>query len=91
MCPASSKNFLRPSSPETHPNNSPGVKSIALGDGSVIPSGYLSNFGRSSKAYFDGIPPFGSSYKMHNIFINFSYCIYLEYSIFPIETMSLNG
>ena len=48
--PASSRNFLNPSSPETQPSSSPGVKSIALGEGKDIPSGYLSNFGKSSLA-----------------------------------------
>ena len=69
VCPASSKNFLSPSSPDTHPSSSPGVKSIAFGDGKVMPSGYLSIFGKSSLAYLLGIPFFGSSYKTHNIFI----------------------
>ena len=69
VCPASSRNFLKPSSPETHPRSSPGVKSIALGDGKVIPSGYLSIFGKSSLAYFSGMPVFGSSYKTHKTFI----------------------
>ena len=69
VCPASSKNFLNPNSPETQPNNSPGVKSIAFGDGNVIPSGYFSNFGKSLTGYDFGIPSFGSSYNIHNIFI----------------------
>ena len=47
--PLLSKNFLSPNSPETHPNNSPGLKSLPFGEGSVIPSGYLSILGRSSK------------------------------------------
>ena len=32
--------------PDTHPSNSPGLKSIDFGDGKVIPSGYLGNLGR---------------------------------------------
>ena len=59
--PASSKNFLNPNSPDTHPNNSPGVKSTELGVGRDIPSGYLSSLGRSSLAYLSGIPFLGSS------------------------------
>ena len=47
--PLASRNFLKPNSPETHPNNSPGLKSIPLGVGSVIPSGYLSSFGKLDK------------------------------------------
>ena len=43
VCPLSSKNFLNPNSPETQPSNSPGVKSIAFGVGSIIPSGYCFN------------------------------------------------
>ena len=69
VCPCSSKNFLKPNSPETHPSNSPGLKSIAFGVGRVIPSGYFSIFGILSNAYFSGIPLVGSSYKTHNIFI----------------------
>ena len=70
VCPASSRNFLRPNSPETHPSNSPGVKSMPFGEGNVIPSGYFSIVGKSSLAYFSGMPVFGSSYKTHNTFIN---------------------
>ena len=44
--PFDSRNFLKPNSPETHPNNSPGLKSIPLGVGRVIPSGYLSSLGK---------------------------------------------
>ena len=43
--------------------------SIAFGVGNVIPSGYLSILGKSSLAYDEGIPFFGSSYNIHNIFI----------------------
>ena len=73
VCPASSKNFLRPNSPETQPSNSPGLKSIALGLGTVVPSGYLSTLGRLSSEYEVGIPSVGSSYKIHNTFIVYSY------------------
>ena len=68
-CPLLSKNFLNPNSPDTHPNNSPGLKSLPFGEGNVIPSGYFSNFGRSLIGYDLGIPPLGSSYNTHNIFI----------------------
>ena len=37
--PWSSRNFFSPRPPETHPNKSPGVKSIASGVGMVCPSG----------------------------------------------------
>ena len=39
--------FSRPNSPNTHPS-SPGVKSIALGEGNVMSSGYFSNLGIES-------------------------------------------
>ena len=42
-------------------------------EGNVIPSGYFSSFGKSLNGYDFGIPPFGSSYKTHKIFIFFSY------------------
>ena len=71
VCPASSRNFLRPSSPDTQPSNSPGLKSIAFGFGTVVPSGYLSIFGSSLIAYELGIPPVGSSYNIHKTFILF--------------------
>ena len=45
------------------------IISIPLGVGSVIPSGYLFNFGRFDKGYLLGIPFFGSSYRTHKIFI----------------------
>ena len=38
---AFSRNFRKPSSPETLPKSSPGLKSMALGVGAVCPSGYL--------------------------------------------------
>ena len=38
---------IRALKPDTHPNNSPGVKSLPFGLGKVIPSGYFSSFGRS--------------------------------------------
>ena len=47
LWPLLSKNFLKPSSPDTHPSNCPGVKSLPLGVGKLIPSGYFSNFGKS--------------------------------------------
>ena len=37
VCPASSRNFRSPSSPETLPSSSPGVKSIRSGVGVVCP------------------------------------------------------
>jgi hypothetical protein len=39
LWPAPSKNFLRPSAPETVPRSSPGLKSIAFGVGKVWPFG----------------------------------------------------
>ena len=47
------------------------MKSTELGVGNDIPSGYLSSSGRSSLAYFSGIPSTGSSYNTHKIFIIF--------------------
>ena len=72
VCPFSSKNFLKPNSPETHPRSSPLLKSIVFGFGRDIPSGYLSRIGISFNGYDFGIPSVGSSYKTHNIFIIFS-------------------
>ena len=46
----------RPSSPDTHPRSSPGVKSIACGVGVVWPSGYCLISGMSSRAYSGGYP-----------------------------------
>ena len=47
VCPLSSKNFLKPNSPDTQPSSSPGVKSLPLGLGKAIPSGYFSSLGSS--------------------------------------------
>ena len=50
-----SKNFLKPNSPDTHPNNSPGLKSIPFGVDYIEESfrqpipGYLSSFGKLDK------------------------------------------
>ena len=39
LCPPASRNWRRPSSPETLPTSSPGVKSSADGVGVLWPSG----------------------------------------------------
>ena len=39
LWPRDSRNFLRPSSPETLPSSWPGLKSIACGEGVVCPPG----------------------------------------------------
>jgi hypothetical protein len=52
--PSASRKGRRPSSPETEPSSSPGVKSMAFGVGVVCPPGYASMVGMSSRAYAGG-------------------------------------
>jgi hypothetical protein len=52
--PRSSTNRRRPSSPETQPSSSPGLKSTSSGVGVLCPPGYRSITGIASRGYDGG-------------------------------------